>query len=111
MVFLQKIYAISYIKCINFVYDDNSDYDYLTKFEAYSIKDNDLYQFTNDYDIILDNYIDKHSKFSNQDIKNIEKEIYQNNIEYNNQDIYYTENLSNALFVDFKELAKINWQL
>lgn len=66
-------------KCVDFVYNLNGNEEYKeqsisSKFVAYAIK-NDIYTYSQDVEVILDNYINIHNRHHNESIEHLMKGI------------------------------------
>lgn len=99
----------TYKDCLIYVYnldDSNNKFSTQSKFEAYAIKDDNIYQDSKDIDIILDNYIDKHHENKNESLDKLAKRIEKNDKTLLTTNMYYLSTLNNALFLDFKMLSR-----
>lgn len=67
-------------KCVDFVYNLNGneelkEHSTYSKFVAYTIKHNEFYTYSQDVEVILDNYINIHNHHHNESIENLIKGI------------------------------------
>ena len=90
-------------KCVDFVYNLNGneslkEENKLSKFIAYTIKDIDLYAYSQDIEIITDNYINIHNKYHNNSLQKLIKEINNKNQNLELHNVYTSSKLTSICF-------------
>ena len=96
---------------MDFVYNLNGNEDLkeenrLSKFIAYTIKDNDFYTYSQGIDIITDNYIDIHNKYHNDTLNKLIKEINNKNQELELHNVYTSSNLTSICFMVLDQIVR-----
>jgi len=119
---LEKIYNYSldklleiqdnYRKCVDFVYNLNGskqleNYKANSKFVAYIVESNDMYTYSKNIEVILDNYITKHHKYHNEGLRNLADRVENNDTSLELNNVYTTPYLSNMCFVILEKLVKL----
>lgn len=97
-------------KCVDFVYNLNGNEEYkeqsiYSKFVAYTIK-NDIYTYSQDVEVILDNYINIHNRHHNESIEHLMKGIEDKepNLELHN--VYTSTKLKSICFTILDQLVR-----
>lgn len=99
-------------KCVDFIYNLNGNEEFkdeedkLAKFTAYAIKDDELYSYSNEIEIIADNYINAHHKYRNYEINNLIKEVKNKNQELQLHHIYTSDDLTSICFEVLEQITK-----
>lgn len=98
-------------KCVDFVYNLNGNEELkeenkLSKFIAYTIKDNDLYTYLKDLEIILDDYINIHNNYKEDTLSNLIKEINNKNQKLELHNVYTSERLTSILFAVLDQIIR-----
>jgi len=109
---LDKLLEIqdNFRKCVDFIYNLNGNeelknYKANSKFIAYTIQ-NDIYTYSQDIEIILDNYVKKHHEYHNEDIKSLVEKIDGNDAKLELNNVYTSSKLSSICFVILEQLVK-----
>ena len=109
---IDKIIEIQYTfkRCVDFVYNLNGceslkEYKPYSKLIAYTIKD-DIYTYSQDSEVILDNYVSKHHKYRGQSLEQLKKQIENNEINLDLNHFYTSDYLSSICFTILSELVK-----
>ena len=89
-------------KCVDFVYNLNGNEEYkeqsiYSKFVAYTIK-NDIYTYSQDVEVILDNYINIHNRHHNESIEHLMKDIEDKDPNLELHNVYTSINLRSICF-------------
>lgn len=95
--------------CVDFVYNLNGnetlkDYKPSSKLIAYTIK-NDIYTYSKDVEIIPDNYIKKHNKYSKETLSDLVKKIEDNTINLSLNHFYTSDYLSAICFTVLEQIV------
>ena len=98
-------------KCVDFVYNLNGneelkDKDVLSKFIAYTIADNDLYEYAIEIDVILDNYCDMHEKYHSYPISSLIEKIENKNPELELRNVYTSTKLTSMCFAVLDQIVR-----
>lgn len=109
---LDKLIEIRYTfkKCVDFVYnlngnDDLKEYKPYSKLIAYTIK-NDIYTYSQDTEVILDNFVSRHHKYKSQSLTHLAEQIENNELSLDLNHFYTSDYLSNICFTVLSELVK-----
>ena len=97
--------------CVDFVYNLNGneelkEYSTYSKFVAYTIKHNELYTYSQDVEVILDNYINIHNHHSNESIENLIKGIEEKNPNLELHNVYTSTKLRSICFTILYQLVR-----
>ena len=97
-------------KAVDFIYNLNNNNETIegstySKFIAYVIK-NDLYSYSQDIEIILDNYIKKHHEYQYENIQELIKRIDNKDSKLELRNVYTSDKLSNICFIVLEQIAK-----
>lgn len=118
--FLKKIYEdildklidiqANFRECVDFVYNLNGneelkEYKPNTKFVTYTIQ-KDLFSYSKNIEIILDDYTMKHLKYHNESPENLAKKIENNDTKLELNNVYTSKYLSSICFVILDQLVK-----
>jgi hypothetical protein len=71
------------------------------------IKSN-MYAYSDNIEVILDNYIKKHHEYSDEAIESLVKKIEENNTSINLTDFYTSEYLAGICFIILQQLVKLD---
>lgn len=98
-------------KCVDFVYNLNGneelkEHNTYSKFVAYTIKHNELYTYSQDVEVILDNYINIHNHHSNESIEHLIKGIEEKNPNLELHNVYTSTKLRSICFTILDQLAR-----
>lgn len=98
-------------KCVDFVYNLNgneelSEENKLSKFIAYTIKDNDLYTYLQYLEIILDDYRKAHHENYSNPLKKLIKEIDNKNQKLELHNVYTSNKLTSILFAVLDQVVR-----
>ena len=98
-------------KCVDFVYNLNGNEELkeenkLSKFIAYTIKDMDLYTYSQDIEIITDNYINIHNKYHNNSLNKLIEEINNKNQELELHNVYTSNKLTSICFAILDQIVR-----
>ena len=98
-------------KCVDFVYNLNGNENLkeenkLSKFIAYTIKDNDLYTYLKDLEIILDDYINIHNKKHEDTLTALIKEIDNKNPKLELHNVYTSNKLTSILYAVLDQVVR-----
>ena len=98
-------------RCVDFVYNLNGneelkEYDTYSKFVAYTIKHNELYTYSQDVEVILDNYINIHNHHSNESIEHLIKGIEEKNPNLELHNVYTSTKLRSICFTILDQLVR-----
>ena len=109
---LKKLLEIQseFRKCVDFVYNLNGNEELkessiYSKFVAYTIK-NDIYTYSQDIEIILDNYINIHNHNYNEPIENLIKRIEDKDPNLELHNVYTSTKLRSICFTVLDILVK-----
>ena len=98
-------------KCVDFVYNLNGneelkEHSTYSKFVAYTIKHNEFYTYSQDVEVILDNYINIHNYHHNETIEHLIKGIEDKepNLELHN--VYTSTKLRSICFTILDQLVR-----
>ena len=112
----EKLLSIqeAFRNCVNFVYnlEDTKEYAdnlYVSKFIAYTIKDDSFYEFSRDLNVILDNYTNIHHRNKNKSLNEILNELENNNSNLNLKNYYTSNNLASICYAILNELVKYDY--
>lgn len=110
--YLEKLLEIQseFRKCVDFVYNLNGNEELkessiYSKFVAYTIK-NDIYTYSQDIEIILDNYINIHNHNYNEPIENLIKRIEDKDPNLELHNVYTSTKLRSICFIVLDLLVK-----
>lgn len=110
---LDKLLEIqsNYRKSVDFIYNlngnnDLSEYKRSSKFNAYAIK-NDIYTDSKNIEVILDDYINKHHKYSSEKLENLVHKLENNESSLNLTNFYTSSYLSSICFVVLQQIVGI----
>lgn len=97
-------------KCVDFVYNLNGNEELkeqsiYSKFVAYTIK-NDIYTYSQDVEIILDNYINIHNKYHYENIENLIKGIEDKDPNLELHNVYTSTKLRSILFTVLDQIVR-----
>ena len=97
-------------KCVDFVYNLNGNEEYKeqsisSKFVAYAIK-NDIYTYSQDVEVILDNYINIHNRHHNESIEHLMKGIEDKNPNLELHNVYTSTKLRSICFTILDQLVR-----
>lgn len=97
-------------KCVDFVYNLNGNEEYeeqsiYSKFVAYTIK-NDIYTFSQDVEVILDNYINIHNRHRNESIEHLMKGIEDKDPNLELYNVYTSTKLRSICFTILDQLVR-----
>lgn len=98
-------------KCVDFVYNLNGneslkEKNRLSKFIAYTIKDSDFYTYSQELEIITDNYINIHNKYHYDTLDKLIKEIDSKNQELELHNVYTSKNLTSICFMVLDQIVR-----
>ena len=98
-------------KCVDFIYNLNGneelkEEDKLAKFVAYTIKDKDFYTYSQEIEIITDNYINIHNKYHNETLKNLINRIKNKDQELELHNVYTSKNLTSICFAVLDQIVR-----
>ena len=98
-------------KCVDFVYNLNGneslkEENKLSKFIAYTIKDNDLYTYSQDIEIITDNYINIHNAYHNNSLNELIEEINNKNQKLELHNVYTSNKLTSICFAVLDQIVR-----
>ena len=98
-------------KCVDFIYNLNGNEDLkeenkLSKFIAYTIKDNDLYTYLKDLEIILDDYINIHNKKHEDTLTKLIQEIDNKNPKLELHNVYTSNKLTSILYAVLDQVVR-----
>lgn len=97
-------------KCVDFVYNLNGneelkDSNVYSKFVAYTIKNN-IYTYSRDTEIILDNYINIHNHYGNETTENLIKRINDKDPSLELYNVYTSKKLGSICFTVLEQLVR-----
>ena len=97
-------------KCVDFVYNLNGNEEYeeqsiYSKFVAYTIK-NDIYTYSQDVEVILDNYINIHNRHRNESIEHLMKGIEDKDPNLELYNVYTSTKLRSICFTILDQLVR-----
>lgn len=99
-------------RCVDFVYNLNGneelkdEEDKLAKFIAYTIKDSDFYTYSQDIEIITDNYINIHNKYHNNTLNQLIEGIKNKNQKLELHNVYISKNLTSICFAVLDQIVR-----
>ena len=98
-------------KCVDFIYNLNGneslkEENRLSKFIAYTIKDNEFYTYSKGIEIITDDYINAHHKHHNSSLNELIKEINNRNQELELHNVYVSNNLVTICFIVLDHIVR-----
>ena len=98
-------------KCVDFVYNLNwneelKENNKYSKFVAYTIKHNELYTYSQDVEVILDNYINIHNHHHNESIEHLIKGIEDKNPNLELHNVYTSTKLRSICFTILDQLVR-----
>lgn len=98
-------------KCVDFVYNLNGneelkEHNTYSKFVAYTIKHNELYTYSQDVEVILDNYINIHNHHHNESIEHLIKGIEDKNPNLELHNVYTSTKLRSICFTILDQLVR-----
>ena len=98
-------------KCVDFVYNLNGneklkEYSPYSKFVAYTIKDNDIYTYSQDVEVILDNYINIHNHYHYESIENLIKGIEDKDPKLELHNVYTSTKLTSMCFTILDKIVR-----
>lgn len=96
-------------RCVDFVYNLNGNERFkedstYSKFVAYTIK-NDIYTYSQDTEVILDNYISMHNKNRTETIENLIKRINEKDHQLELHNVYTSTKLRSICFTVLDQLV------
>ncbi len=97
-------------KCVDFIYNLNGneelkDESIYSKFVAYTIK-NDIYTYSQDTEVILDNYINMHNYHSHKPLKKLIEEVNNKNPNLELHNVYTSTRLRSICFTILDQLVR-----
>lgn len=97
-------------KCVDFIYNLNGneelkDEAIYSKFVAYTIK-NDIYTYSQDSEVILDNYLNMHLNYGNETMEYLIKEINNKNPNLELHNVYTSTKLRSICFTILDQLVR-----
>lgn len=97
-------------KCVDFVYNLNGNEEYkeqsiYSKFVAYAIK-NDIYTYSQDVEVILDNYINIHNRHHNESIEHLMEGIEDKDPNLELHNVYTSTKLRSICFTILDQLVR-----
>ena len=99
-------------RCVDFVYNLNGneelkdEEDKLAKFIAYTIKDSDFYTYSQDIEIITDNYINIHNKYHYDTLNKLIEGIKNKNQKLELHNVYTSKNLTSICFAVLDQIVR-----
>lgn len=99
-------------KCVDFVYNLNGNEDLkdeenkLAKFIAYTIKDSEFYTYSQDIEIITDNYINIHNYNSNETAQELIKRINNKDSKLELHNVYTSNKLTSMCFAILDQIVR-----
>lgn len=98
-------------KCVDFVYNLNGneelkEHNTYSKFVAYTIKHNELYTYSQDVEVILDNYINIHNHHHNKSIEHLIKGIEEKDPNLELHNVYTSTKLRSICFIILDQLVR-----
>ena len=99
-------------KCVDFVYNLNGNEELkdeenrLTIFIAYTIKDNDFYTYSQDIEIVTDNYINIHHNNSSKTLKELIKRINDKDSKLELHNVYTSTKLTSICFAVLDQIVR-----
>ncbi len=98
-------------KCVDFVYNLNGneelkEHSTYLKFVAYTIKHNELYTYSQDVEVILDNYINIHNNHHNESIEHLIKGIEEKDPNLELHNVYTSTKLRSICFTILDQLVR-----
>ncbi len=96
--------------CVDFTYnlngnEDLKEYSVYSKFVAYTIK-NDIYTYSQDIEVILDNYLNIHNHYHNENIEYLIKRMEANDPNLELHNVYTSSNLGSICFAILSQIVK-----
>ena len=98
-------------KCVDFVYNLNGneelkEHSIYSKFVAYTIKHNELYTYSQDVEVILDNYINIHNNHHNESIEHLIEGIEEKDPNLELHNVYTSTKLRSICFTILDQLVR-----
>ena len=98
-------------KCVDFVYnlngnDELKEHSPYSKFVAYTIRNSDIYTYSQDVEIILDNYINIHNRHHNETMESLIKEVEDRNPNLELHNVYTSNKLTSICFTILDQLVR-----
>ena len=98
-------------KCVDFVYNLNGnkelkEYNKYSKFVAYTIKHNELYTYSQDVEVILDNYINIHNHKHTESMEDLIKGIENKDPNLELHNVYTSTKLRSICFTILDQLVR-----
>lgn len=98
-------------KCVDFVYNLNGneelkEHNTYSKFVAYTIKHNELYTYSQDVEVILDNYINIHNHHHNESLEHLIKGVEDKNPNLELHNVYTSTKLRSICFTVLDQLVR-----
>lgn len=98
-------------KCVDFVYNLNGneelkEHNTYSKFVAYTIKHNELYTYSQDVEVILDNYINIHNHYHNETLEHLIKGIEEKDPNLELHNVYTSTKLRSICFTILDQLVR-----
>ena len=98
-------------KCVDFVYNLNGneelkEYNTYSKFVAYTIKHNELYTYSQDVEVILDNYINIHNHKHTESMEDLIKGIENKDPNLELHNVYTSTKLRSICFTILDQLGR-----
>lgn len=80
-----------------------------SKFVVYTIKDNDIYTYSQDVEVILDNYINIHNYNHGKSMEDLIKGINEKNPKLELHNVYTSTKLTSMCFTILDEIVRKNF--
>lgn len=99
-------------KCVDFVYNLNGNEELkdeenkFAKFVAYTVKDSDFYTYSQDIEIITDNYINIHNYNRDDSITKLIERVKNKDSKLELHNVYTSEKLTSMLFAVLEQVVK-----
>lgn len=106
-----KEWQDNFRKCVNFIYNLNGneslrEHSPYSKFVAYTIKDNDIYTYSQDVEVILDNYINIHNYNHGKSMEDLIKDINEKNPKLELYNVYTSTKLTSMCFAILEQVIR-----
>lgn len=106
-----KEWQDNFRRCVDFVYNLNGnealkEHSPYSKFIAYTIKDNDIYTYSQDVEVILDNYINIHNYNHGKSMEDLIKDINEKNPKLELHNVYTSTKLTSMCFTILDQIVR-----